>query len=135
MDNIPASSEYAAHLTKLGLSEEEIVAVASLEAFGTVKSKNQIRWSNDPKLDSFYFKELLTPSTSMVLPHKDTLVNTPSLRSHVENFAESQKSYNAALKTGFVKLCNLGTGEEHLHDIESFLLDDPNFKLKFPQQA
>ena len=66
------------------------------------------------------------------LPHKDALTNTPELRVHVENFAENKKEYDENLKSGFVKLCDLGHQGDQLMDIEYFLNDDVNSKLRFP---
>jgi hypothetical protein len=71
-------------------------------------------------------------SSSDSLPHKDALTNTPALRTHVENFAENKQDYHDSLKTGFVKLCDLGHAGDELIDIEYFLNDEPNSKLRFP---
>lgn len=84
------------------------MALASVEAFGVVRNPEHARWSSHPKLDNFYYKELLSSKTGLVLPHRDTLINSTELRSHVEAFAESNKDYYEAFQSGFVRLSCLG---------------------------
>ena len=52
-------SNYVSNLQSKGFSDEEIVALASVEAFGVHRDPEQARWSSHPKLDTFYYKEVL----------------------------------------------------------------------------
>ena len=91
------------------------------------------QWSSHPRFDTYYFQQLLTSGQD--LPLKDALVNSATLRPHVENFAENKAEYHNHLKSGFVKLCDLGSTPESLTDVDYFLEDDPNYKLNWaPQQ-
>ena len=125
-------SDYHGHLSQIGLSDEEVVALASIEAFSVLRNPSHSRWSEHPKFDNFYYKQMLASSNSD-LPHQSLLLNTPDLRSHVENFAENKTDFHTHFKNGFVKLCD--NGHDGLNDIETFLHDDPNFKLRFTERT
>ena len=133
MTSIPTGNKYVEHLTAMGMSEEEIVALASIESFAVLQRPDHSRWSSHPKFETYYYKELLTSTSDVELPHKGLLLNTPALRLHAEKFAESKEDYDTSLKSGLVKLFDYG--HEDLYDIESFLLDDPDFKLRFPEHV
>jgi hypothetical protein len=117
------------HLGNNDFTEKEIVALASIEAYGIVKNPVSSRWSTHPRFENFYYKELLTSSQD--LPHKDALVNSAILRPHVENFAENKLEYHKNLKTGFVKLCEQGHDPSDLAPIDEFMNDDPRFNLQY----
>lgn len=51
-----AQGSYVANLQAKGFSDEEIVALASVEAFGVMRDPEQARWSTFPKFDNFYYK-------------------------------------------------------------------------------
>jgi hypothetical protein len=38
------------------MTDEEIVALASVEAFGVFMDPSQERWSSHPTLDNYYYK-------------------------------------------------------------------------------
>ena len=57
------------------------------------------------------------------------LTQTPALKEHVEKFAESSSEFHEEFKSGFVKLVD--HGHSSLHDVERFLDDDVNSKLRF----
>ena len=46
---------FVSYLRRLDFSEEEIVALASVEAFGQVVNPEHARWSSQPKLDTYYY--------------------------------------------------------------------------------
>ncbi len=126
---IPSGSSLVQFYESNGFSEQEIVALASIEAFGDVRNPESMKLSSHPRLDSYYFQQLLTSGQD--LPLKDALVNSTTLRPHVENFAENKKEYHASLKSGFVKLCDLGSTHEQLIDVDYFLEDDTNYALNW----
>ena len=125
-------SDYHGHLSKMGLSDQEIVALASIETFSVLRNPSHSKWSEHPRFDNFYYKQLLTSSNSD-LPHSGLLLNTPALRGHVEKFAESKADFHNHFKNGLVKLVDYG--HDGLQDVESFLNDDPNFKLRFTERV
>jgi hypothetical protein len=90
---IPTGNEYVSNLRANGLSDQEIVALASVEAFGVVRDPEYAEKSIYSKFDTYYFKELLSQSSSQELPHREALVNT-DLREHVEFFAENKIEYH-----------------------------------------
>ena len=53
---IPSGSNWVNHLQGNGFSDEEIVALASIEAFGNVRNPTNARWSSHPRLDNYYYK-------------------------------------------------------------------------------
>jgi catalase (peroxidase I) len=131
--NVPSESNYVSHLTNLGFSEKEIVALASVESFGIHRDPKQSRWSSHPKFETYFYKQLLTSADHM--PHKEALLGTASLKETVEQFAENKAEYDKSFKAAFVKLCDLGHSSTSLIDVEHFLHDDPSFKLRFPMEA
>ena len=131
--NVPSESNYVSHLTNLGFSEKEIVALASVESFGIHRDPKQSRWSSHPKFETYFYKQLLTSADQM--PHKEALLGTASLKETVEQFAENKAEYDKSFKAAFVKLCDLGHSSTSLIDVEHFLHDDPSFKLRFPMEA
>lgn len=131
--NVPSEKNYVSHLTTLGFSEKEIVALASIESFGIHRDPKQSRWSSHPKFETYFYKQLLTSSDP--LPLKEALLGSPSLKETVEHFAENKADYDKSFKEAFVKLCDLGHSSDRLVDVEMFLHDDPSFKLRFPMEA
>ena len=57
--NIPKQGEYRSNLKAKGFSDDEIVALASVEAFGEVWDPKKLDTSKYPKLDNYYYKQLL----------------------------------------------------------------------------
>jgi hypothetical protein len=49
-----------------GFSDDEIVALASVEAFGEVWDPKKLDTSKYPKLDNYYYKQLLSGGNSIV---------------------------------------------------------------------
>lgn len=64
IDGIPSPNNYIARLESLGLTTEEIVAVANIESFGVHRDPDQARWSAHPKFDNYFYKSLVTSSGS-----------------------------------------------------------------------
>ena len=64
-----------------GFSEEEIVALASVEAFGVTRDPEQARWSTFPKFDNYYYKQVLTNAQGV--PLSQALNSSPALLEHV----------------------------------------------------
>ena len=53
----PVTEEnYISNLKGKGFSDEEIVALASVEAFNVLRDPEQARWSSHPKFDTYYYK-------------------------------------------------------------------------------
>lgn len=62
-----SSDAYVANLQAKGFSDEEIVALASVEAFGITRDPEQARWSAFPKFDNYYYKQVLTNAQGVPL--------------------------------------------------------------------
>ena len=60
-------STYVSNLKAKGFDESEIVALASVEAFGCIWDPKKLDTSNFPKLDNYYYKQLLSGGTNVVL--------------------------------------------------------------------
>ena len=56
------SGSLVSHLKERNFTDEEIVALASVEAFGELVDPEHSQISNFPKFDNYYFKKLLTTS-------------------------------------------------------------------------
>jgi hypothetical protein len=125
-----SQSSYVANLQAKGFTEEEIVALASVEGFNVTRDPEQARWSSFPKFDNFYYKQVLTNAQGV--PLSQALNSSPALMQHVQKFAEDNAAYHASFKKSFVKLCDLGSNPEKLVYVEEFLMDDPRGKLRFP---
>ena len=80
-------------------------------------------------MGTFIYKEILTNPDKH--PKWAQVASAPEVKDIVENFAESKKDYDKHLKTGFVKLCDLGNNATDYTDISDFLLDDPRNKLRY----
>ena len=132
-NGIPSASNYISRLGSLGLSTEEIVAVSNIESFGVHQDPNHSRWSSHPKFDNYFYKSLVTQSGNDH-PLHDALMNNVEAKEQVERFAENREEFNEVFKTGFVKLCDLGSNGDELLNIEHILIDDPNSKLRFPNE-
>ena len=113
---MPNTSNYVDNLKAKGFSDAEIVALASVEAFGVVQEPEHARWSSFPKLDNYYYKQLMAGDDSM--PLKTALNSSPELVAIVDQFAQDKAEYHKTFKVAYVKLCNLGTDADSLIDIE-----------------
>lgn len=60
-------STYVSNLKAKGFDESEIVALASIEAFGCIWDPKKRDTSNFPKLDNYYYKQLLSGGTNVIL--------------------------------------------------------------------
>lgn len=133
LSGIPSPNNYIARLEELGFDHNEIVALANCESFGIDQSAGHARWSNHPKFNNHLYKYLLTGSGSSHRFH-DILMNNPSTREHVQNFAENNAEFHLVFKRAFARLSELGSDSNSLSDIEHFLHDDPNSKLFYPNE-
>ena len=125
---IPAVGQsYVSNLKAKGFDGQEIVALASIEAFGTVCDPKRRDTSKYPKLDNFYYKQLLTSGSDVVLQRE--LTSDAELKAVVEKFAQDQKAYHEAFGQAFIKLTNLGHDEETLTNVENLLEDHPYKKF------
>ncbi len=64
---IPNASNYKENLRAKGFSDEEIVALASIEGFGIITDPKQASVSKYPKLDNYLYKTILSGSTQFTL--------------------------------------------------------------------
>ena len=62
IEDIPKESNYRSNLQAKGFTDEEIVALASLESFGIIQDPKEKDISIYPKLSNYFYKELLSPS-------------------------------------------------------------------------
>jgi len=56
VSNIPTASNFHESLKKRGFSDDEIVALASLETFGEFNDPKRQEVSNWPRLDNYLYK-------------------------------------------------------------------------------
>ena len=70
LQNVPTNEKIADRLTALDFDENEIVALSAIKALGTVWDPVKKSGSIYPKLDNYFFKQVLLPSsgTSSVIP-------------------------------------------------------------------
>lgn len=99
--------------------------MASIEAFGDVWDPKKKGDSVYPKLDNYYYKQLLS-NTGLIL--QEPLTKDQDLKSIVEKFAQDQKAYHESFGKAFLKLVNLGHEAEELTNVENLLEDHP-FKM------
>lgn len=126
--NIPApTTGYVANLKAQGFDDSEIVALASVEAFGCAWDPKKKDTSKYPKLDNYYYKQLLVPTSGVIL--KSELVDNADLKAIVEKFAQDEKAYHASFGKAFLKLSNLGHEEEELINVENLLTTHPYYQF------
>lgn len=119
-------SSWVSNLKAKGFENGEIVALASVEAFGVVWDPKKLDTSKFPKLDNYYYKQLLTGSN--VLLQKE-LTSDADLKTHVEKYAEDQKAFHESFGSAFIKLSNLGQAEDELTNVENLLEVHPYKKF------
>jgi len=123
VSNIPnTSSNFRINLKAKGFDDNEIVALAAIEAFGVVWDPKKKDTSKFPKLDNYYFKQLLT-SNDLVF-HKE-LTGSKELKDIVDKYASDQKAFHDAFGKAFIKLSNLGHEDESLTNVENLLENHP----------
>ena len=128
VSNIPTASNFHESLKKRGFSDDEIVALASLETFGEFNDPKRQEVSNWPRLDNYLYKQLLVgPNQKLKL--QNALLNQQELKTFVEKFAQDQAAFHSSFSTAFVKLINLGVDSESLQHVDQLLEDDPNLTL------
>lgn len=74
LNNIPTADNYVDNLKSKGFSDEQIVALSSVEAFGVVQEPTHASNSIYPRFSNYYYKKLLTSSDSDNLPHARALL-------------------------------------------------------------
>ena len=88
LSNIPTADNFVDNLKLKGFTDEQIVALSSVEAFGVVEDPTHAANSIFPKFSNYYFKKLLTSSDSDNLPHARALLGSEDMRTIVEKYAE-----------------------------------------------
>ena len=106
VSNIPTSGNFRANLKAKGFNDDEIVALAAVEAFGVVWDPKKKDASKYPKLDNYYYKQLLASGDGLVL--QKALIGDAELRVIVEKYAQDEKAFHLSFGKAFVKLSNLG---------------------------
>eukprot|EP00351_Strombidinopsis_sp_SopsisLIS2011_P005311 CAMPEP_0116881438 /NCGR_PEP_ID=MMETSP0463-20121206/13555_1 /TAXON_ID=181622 /ORGANISM="Strombidinopsis sp, Strain SopsisLIS2011" /LENGTH=158 /DNA_ID=CAMNT_0004533393 /DNA_START=220 /DNA_END=696 /DNA_ORIENTATION=- len=94
VDNIPTENNYRSNMEAKGFTNEEIVALASVEAFSVVQDPAKVRWLSNPVISNYYYKALLTGQDD--LPLQNALLNDADLKEYVDKFAEDNKEYFAS---------------------------------------
>lgn len=126
--NIPnISSNFRSNLKAKGFDDSEIVALAAIEAFGVVWDPKKKDTSKFPKLDNYYFKQLLTINNDIVLHNE--LTGSKEMKDIVEKYASDQKTFHQTFAKAFIKLSNLGHEDEILINVENLLHDHPYRKF------
>jgi hypothetical protein len=118
---------YTSALKAKGFDNDEIVALAAVEAFGCAWDPKKKDSSKYPKLDNYYFKRLLDPSSGVVLQAE--LTGNADLKAIVEKFAQDEKAYHATFGKAFLKLSDLGQDTENLTNVEHLLEAHPYYKF------
>ena len=118
---------WVSNLKAKGFDNAEIVALASVEAFGVVWDPKKHDTSKYPKLDNYYFKQLLTGGSTVVLQRE--LTSDADLKAIVEKYAQDQKAFHDSFGQAFIKLSNLGQSEEELTNVENLLEIHPYKKF------
>jgi hypothetical protein len=67
VDNIPTPSNFKSNLQAKGFTDNEIVALAAVEAFGVVWDPKKKDSSKYPKLDNYYYKQILSSNEGIIL--------------------------------------------------------------------
>ena len=116
-------SSCVSNLKAKGFENNEIVALASVEAFGIVWDPKKRDTSKYPKLDNFYYKQLMNGSSNVILQRE--LTGDADLKAIVEKYAQDQKAFHDSFGSAFVKLSNLGQAEEELTNVENLLEAHP----------
>lgn len=116
-------SSWVSNLKAKGFENNEIVALASTEAFGIVWDPKKRDTSKYPKLDNFYYKQLMNGSSNVILQRE--LTGDADLKTIVEKYAQDQKAFHDSFGSAFVKLSNLGQAEEELTNVENLLEAHP----------
>ena len=128
VSKIPAvGSNYVSNLKAKGFEDSEIVALASIEAFGNVWDPKKRDTSKYPKLDNYFYKQLLTGGSDVILQRE--LTGDAGLKTLVEKFAQDQKAFHDAFGQAFIKLTNLGHDSQELTNVENLLEDHPYKKF------
>lgn len=86
VDNIPSAGNFASNLKAKGFDSEEVVALASIPAFGKVWDPKKRDTSKYPKLDNYYYKQLLSSNSGDIILSGD-LTGDQELKVIVEKFA------------------------------------------------
>lgn len=107
-------SDIENNLVKLGLTDEEIVALFGYRTLGFLSNKlneHEKRWSINPYVfDNNYYKELLDKDSEYLKTPSDlVLLNESRFRQYVENYAKDQKSFFNSFSKMFVKVSELGS--------------------------
>ena len=117
-------------MTAKGFTDEEIVALASIESMGTFHDNEHTKTSPFERLDNFLFKSIISGKNNIAsLPIANTLNNDQQLRDHVQKYADDKKAYHKALGEAMVKLINLGQEEAELVHVENLMEDNVLSKL------
>ena len=87
LSNIPTANNYVECLKEKGFTDEQIVALTSVEAFGIVQDPAHVSGSIFPRFTNHYYKSLLSSSDADQLPHARALLGSEDLRTIVEKYA------------------------------------------------
>lgn len=123
----PFDGKYTNALKAKGFENDEIVALAAIEAFGCAWDPKKKDTSKYPKLDNYYFKQLLNPSSGVVLQAE--LTGNADFKTIVEKFAQDEKAYHATFGKAFLKLSDLGHEADSLANVEHLLETHPYYKF------
>ena len=126
VSQIPSASNYRSNLKAKGFDDNEIVALAAVEAFGVVWDPKKLDTSKYPKLDNYFYKQLLSPASSGLVLQRE-LLSDGDLKVIVEKYAQDQKAFHESFGKAFVKLVELG--HDDLTNVEHLLEDHPYKKF------
>ncbi len=125
VSKIPAvGSSYVSSLKARGFDDAEIVALAAIEAFNIVRDPKQADVSREPKLDNYFFKQLLSAREDSLVLQRE-LTGDAVLRAIVDKFAQDKKAFHDSFGKAWLKLSNLGQDVETLTNVDQLLEDHP----------
>lgn len=129
--NIPSPSNYKSNLQAKGFSNEEIVALASIDALQALHAPTLGQTTYFEKLDTSFYKLVGSNSAPGSLQAlAQTLSSDVELKTIVDQYAQDKVVFQKHLGESFIKLINLGHEAEELTNIENLIQTTPFYKYK-----
>eukprot|EP00347_Sterkiella_histriomuscorum_P007029 403350518 len=124
VDNIPTAKNYRSNLQAKGFTDDEIVALASLEAIGHIHDPELGKTTYYEKLDNSFYQQINLGKAQNVAV-ASTLTGDAELKAIVDKYAQDRKAFNQNLGTAFLKMIDLGHSSEELIHIETLMEHHP----------
>lgn len=128
VENIPTHANFKQNLQAKGFTNEEIVALASIEALEAINAPTLGQTSFFETLDNSLYKLVGSNSVPASLQGLSHALSDAELKPIVDQFAQDKKAFSEHLGQGFLKLTNLG--HEELQNIENYIPHHPFYKYQ-----